>query len=173
MIEAIASFTERITKRLENNSGKRAQKLHLYFKHMLFSNPSSMDEAIQKILFFDAIFWQAYHWHIGLGRLDKILYKYYTHDIARGIIDRNDAKQMIYEMCKTLSRDMVAKSKTLLGDTGQYILLGGINEIGDTVQNELTEIFLEIFTEYKFPDPKLILRVNEHTSDKILSLIHI
>ena len=167
MIEAITSFTKRITKKLKNNSGERTQKLHSYFEHMLFSNPLSMDEAIQKILFFDALFWQAYHWHIGLGRLDKILYKYYTHDIDRGVIDRNKAKQMIYEMCKMLSRDMVAKSKTLLGDTGQYILLGGINETGNIIQNELTEIFLEIFTEYKFPDPKLILRVNEHTSDKI------
>ena len=55
----------------------------------------------------------------------------------------------------------------LLGDTGQYILIGGIDQEGKTIQNELTEIFLEIFTEIKVPDPKLIMRVNKKTNDDI------
>ena len=38
---------------------------------------------------------------------------------------------------------------------------------GNTVQNDLTEIFFEVFTELKVPDPKLILRVNRNTSDVI------
>ena len=58
---------------------------------------------------------------------------------------------------------------SIKGDTGQYILLGGIDETGKNVHNRLTDLFLEIFTELKFPDPKLILRVNDFTSDILWS----
>ena len=87
--------------------------------------------------------------------------------MAEGIITRSSAKEMIREMCIILGRDMKAKSRALIGDTGQYILLGGVNQVGETVQNDLTELFLEVFTELKVPDPKLILRVNKNTSDTI------
>lgn len=66
-----------------------------------------------------------------------------------------------------LNRDYRHKSLSLIGDTGQYILLGGINKNGKTVQNDLTELFLEVITELHLPDPKIILRVNDNTSDVI------
>lgn len=133
----------------------------------VYCKPSSFKEAIQKILFYDALFWQANHWHVGLGRLDHILYPYYEADSRKGLITRNEAKELLIESLHLLNRDVVAKSGLLLGDTGQYILLGGIDKEGKTVENELTHIFLEIFKEYKKQDPKLILRVNKETSDEI------
>ena len=39
--------------------------------------------------------------------------------------------------------------------------------LDEAIQNDLTEIFLEVFTELIVPDPKLILRVNKDTSDVI------
>ena len=50
---------------------------------------------------------------------------------------------------------MEAKSYSLLGDTGQVILLGGIDKTGHDVSNELTEIFFELFAGLRLPDPKL------------------
>lgn len=166
-IELINHLKERIIKLLETRNDLRGKNIVDYLKVMLDRKPESLDEAIQKLLFYNALFWQAGHWQNGLGRLDLVLAPYYDKDMAEGLISRSSAKEMIREMCIILGRDMKAKSRALIGDTGQYILLGGVNQSGETVENDLTEMFLEVFTELKVPDPKLILRVNKNTSDTI------
>ena len=170
MAECVEDLGNRIGDILGESDIERQIVLKNYFPQMLYRRPQSLDEAIQKLLFYDALYWQANHWHIGLGRLDKILYPYYRYDMDHQVITRSQAEEMIYEMCRVLGKDTRTKSASdLVGDTGQYILLGGVDENGETVQNELTEIFLEIFKDYKHTDPKLILRVNENTSDIIWS----
>jgi len=167
MIDLVLNLKDRIIGLLNTRTDDRSQCIIDYLNVMLDRNPESLDEAIQKLLFYNALFWQAGHWQNGLGRLDTVLASYYDKDMAKGIITRSSAKEMIREMCIILGRDMKAKSRALIGDTGQYILLGGVDQEGSTVQNDLTEIFLEVFTELRVPDPKLILRVNNDTSDKI------
>ena len=167
LIDGIERFAKRIEKKVSKSTTARSQQLSAYFRQMLYHNPEGLDEALQKILFYNALFWQANHWHIGLGRLDKILNEYYERDVRAGRLKREQAKNMLREFCLTLSRHTKMKSKTLLGDTGQYILLGGNTREGVTVDNEVTSMFLEIFAEYDKPDPKLILRVNESTSNKV------
>lgn len=167
MIDHVLNIKDRIIGLLNTRTDDRSQCIIDYLNVMLDRNPESLDEAIQKLLFYNALFWQAGHWQNGLGRLDIVLAPYYDKDMAEGIITRSSAKEMIREMCIILGRDMKAKSRALIGDTGQYILIGGIDQEGNTVQNDLTEIFLEVFTELRVPDPKLILRVNKDTSDTI------
>lgn len=167
MIEAVYKFRDRILYGLLARQDKRGMILSDFFKNFLDRKPESLDEAIQKLLFYNALFWQAGHWQNGLGRLDMVLMPYYEEDLRKGVVSKTSAKEMIREMCVVLGRDMKAKSRALIGDTGQYILLGGVDQDGDTIQNDLTEIFLEVFTELKVPDPKLILRVNKDTSDVI------
>lgn len=167
MIIAIRLLVKRFNHRLKKEGSTRAALLQSYFSHFLDAKPNSFDEALQKILFYNALFWQANHWHNGLGRLDLILDGYYQDDIKKGILDRESAKQMIREFILTLGANTRQKSFSLVGDTGQYIMLGGVDQNGNTIQNDLTEIFLELFTELNIPDPKLILRINEHTSETI------
>lgn len=168
MIDVIKNLSSRIIRQFDKKRiDKRGQELTEYFHLMLDRNPQSLDEAIQKLLFYNALFWQSGHWQNGLGRLDMVLYPFYEKDIKANVLTRDSAKNLIKEMCLILGRDMKAKSRALIGDTGQYILLGGIDQEGHTIQNDLTEIFLEVFTELKVPDPKLILRVNKNTSDVV------
>lgn len=167
MISNIRWLQKRIVLELANRKDERGKLLIKYIQRILDNKPETLDEAIQKLLFYNALFWQAGHWQCGLGRLDLVLYKYYEHDIANGIITRESGKELVHQMCLVLGKDMKAKSRALIGDTGQYILLGGIDKEGKNVQNDLTEIFLEIFAEMKVPDPKLILRVNSATSNII------
>lgn len=147
---------------------------HVYHKsaidlpyNLLYETPRSLHDAIQKILFYNALFWQADHWHVGLGRLDKVLYPYYRNDIDRGFLTYGEAKQLLIDMLGILNRDIEAKSGVVIGDTGQYILVGGIDDENTNVDNELTYLFLEIFRDYNKPDPKLIIRVNANTSDEL------
>lgn len=140
----------------------RYQEMADMFPGILYRDCVSLDEALQKLLFYNALFWQAGHFHNGLGRLDLILYPYYKHDVDNGIINREKAKLMLMDFCKVLGSQTPFKSVSLIGDTGQYILLGGVGQNGE-LDNELTHLFLEIFTEMRIPDPKLILRVNANT----------
>lgn len=165
VIKHIRLMVDRIKDKLGNSS--REIELKHYFERMTDTRPASLDEAIQKLLFYNALFWQMRHYHNGLGRLDMILAPYYEQDREKGKITREGAKQLLRETCLCLNRDMRAKSMSLYGDTGQYILLGGIDVEGKNIHNDLTEIFLELFTEMKLPDPKLILRVNDLTDDII------
>lgn len=147
-------------------SNERYKQLALKMPDLLHRDCNTLDEALQKLLFYNALFWQARHYHNGLGRLDMVLYPYYKHDIDNGVLSEEQAKSLLTDFCLTLGSQTVFKSPWLIGDTGQYILLGGIDQNGKHIDNELTRLFLEIFTELKVPDPKLIIRVNEHTSDE-------
>lgn len=167
VIHEIVRLKDRIISEIRNRNDERGETIKKFLTIMLDREPQSLDEAIQKLLFYNALFWQAGHWQNGLGRLDMVLYPFYEKDIKANVLTRDSAKNLIKEMCLILGRDMKAKSRALIGDTGQYILLGGIDQEGNTIQNDLTEIFLEVFSELKVPDPKLILRVNKNTSDVV------
>lgn len=134
---------------------------------LLDRRPASFREALQKILFYDALFWQAGHAHIGLGRLDMLLWEYYDADIRSGALDRDGALEQMKDFCRTLDRDLTAKSQMLRGDTGQYILLGGTDGSGAQVCNELTHLWIRAVRELHLPDPKIILRVGRGTADEL------
>lgn len=127
----------------------------------------SFEGALQKILFFHAMLWQMNHGHNGLGRLDMALFPYYKKDIEEGRLTREKAEVILREMIALIGSQTRQKSATLYGDTGQYILLGGVDKEGRNVENELTLLFLEVFATLSIPDPKLILRVNIHTSKAV------
>jgi len=116
---------------------------------------SSLEEALQSILFINSLLWMYGHHLIGLGRLDKILEPYYE--------DYDKSKELIKEFISSLSKYYKFKSNVLPGDTGQVIVLGG-------EYNELTRIFLEAMMELGLPDPKIVLRVNRNTPDDIWEL---
>ena len=167
MIKALRALNDRILNKLAGRKDERGVVLSSYHREMLDSKPRSFDEALEKLLFYNGLFWQARHYHNGLGRLDMILDSYCQQDLASGKETRQSIKEKLKKFVEILGKDIHAKSLSLIGDTGQYIMLGGIDKNGNTVQNGLTEIFLEIFSEMKVPDPKLILRVNKDTNDTV------
>ena len=122
------------------NNDVRSDLLRTYFDRMLDKPCESFDEAIQRILFYNGLFWQNKHKQNGIGRLDLILYPYYKADLEKGVITKDSAKQMLHNMYLVLGKDMAFKSAALLGDTGQVIILGGIDEQGLNVENEITHM---------------------------------
>lgn len=141
-----------------------------FLPELLHRDANTFHEAIQKILFYHGLMYQVGHKHNGIGRLDMILYPYYKKDIENGIISKVAVEQLLRDMAGVLNTHTKEKSPELIGDTGQYILLGGIDKNGNTIDNELTRMFLTVYTTMNVPDPKLILRVNHETSDKVWEL---
>ena len=166
-LDAIGIYIGRIVNYLTAISNPRSKELLTYFSNMKDKESTSFDESIQRILFYNALFWQCGHMQNGIGRLDLILEPYFTKDIKAGILTREKAKVMLRDMINILGSNLHYKSAGLIGDTGQVIIIGGVDANGNTVENDLTHIFLELFTENPTPDPKLILRVNKDTSDRV------
>lgn len=135
----------------------------------LFERPAnSFYEGLQRILFFNQFLWQTRHMLNGLGRLDQILMSLYSSDLECGRINKSDAKELIKDFFLVLHENMCFKSGVLSGDTGQIIILGGLNANGEYEENELTRLFLEVSEELKLPDPKVLLRCSKEMSDDLL-----
>ncbi len=118
----------------------------------------SFYEALQRILFFNQFLWQTGHTLNGLGCLDKILIDLYRKDIKEGSLTEEIALDMIKDFMNTLHEIYWYKSNVLLGDTGQIIILGGLQSDGTYLYNELTHLFIVAARELKLPDPKVLLR---------------
>lgn len=139
-------------------------KLTLYLNRIMDSTPQSFDEALQKIIFFNALHWMSYLRLVGLGRLDIILLPYLEKDLESNKITLEEAKQKVIEFVKILGSHTARKSGSIIGDTGQVIFISGVDSNGRYVENILTHMFLEVMMELNIPDPKLIMRVNNNTT---------
>lgn len=167
IIRSLRKLATNIAHLLDKEENERAQVLKKYFERFLDNKPDNFDEALQKILFYNACFWQMRHKHNGLGRLGYILEEYYQKDFASGRITRDIAKKKVKNFLQILNKDMHAKSLGLPGDTGQYILISGITKNGINFDSEVDELFLESIQELNIPDPKLVLRANDQTNERI------
>ena len=131
---------------------------------------NSFKDALQRILFFNQLLWQTGHYLNGLGRLDLILDKYYKNDIKNGIITRDYAKELLKEFLEILHKDYYFKSNSLYGDTGQIIIVGGVDSNNKYFYNDLSYIFIELMEELRLPDPKVLLRVNKDIPRDLMKL---
>lgn len=137
----------------------------------LFIRPAAtFYEALQRILFFNQLLWQTSHKHNGLGRLDMLLIDLYLKDIESGRLTKDSAKSMLTDFFKALHKNYWFKSGMMLGDTGQIIILGGVNEQKNYICNELTSLFIEVSMDMKLPEPKVLLRCSSSMPEDLLIL---
>ncbi len=147
---------------LERNKDKQNKYL-TYINNLKTQKAQSLEEAFQRILFLNSVLWQARHDRMGLGRMDLYLDRF-VKDMKSGEISL-----VVSKFLQTLHKDYKFKSGNLLGDTGQIIICGGLNEDGTYFSNKLTYIFIEELKKLQIPDPKVLLRVADNMPDKLLT----
>ena len=130
-----------------------------FIKGLKNKKAGTLDEALQRILFINQLLWQTQHKLVGLGRLDKVLDRFDAPD---------NAKQIISDFLATLHEFYSFKSSTLMGDTGQIVLLGGSEPDGTYFNNVYTKLFIECAAILNLPDPKYLLRVSQNTPDDLI-----
>lgn len=163
MKSLIERIIEEIQKKIMNNTkietGRLTKQLK-WFECMIDKEAETLEEALQRILFINQLLWQTGSKLVGLGRLDKVLYPYYKKDIAEGRITNVEVETLIKDFLNILHEHYWYKSSELLGDTGQVIILGGLNSEGEYELNELTYIFIDLMKEIQLTDPKIVLRTS-------------
>ena len=160
----IRTYIGRIIKNLSFYNSKNINNSKRYFERMITGKTESLEEAFQRILFWTSLFWQTRHCHVGLGRLDKILEPYIQD------LDDNEIIILIKDFFYELHNYYAYKSVSLMGDTGQLVIIGGKETNGSYFCNRLTYCFIKAMKQSKLPDPKLLLRVSSNMPEELLAL---
>lgn len=156
ILEAVIDYIYRIDKELSRyKQDECIQRTRKFFINMINHSAKSLEDALQRIIFWSSIFWQSGHRLMGLGRLDYILDKF-------EIPAKKEAISIICDFYQEMNRYYAFKSNAeSLGDTGQIIVLGGKNADGSYFNNELTYYFIDALKTNPIPDPKLMVRVSK------------
>lgn len=157
----VKKYIERIVREL---NGSQFDKSRKYFARMVSSKAESLEEALQRILFWSSLFWQSGHSHIGLGRFDKLVEPYLNE------MSDDELIKIFIDFYEELHRYYAYKSCGLLGDTGQILILGGLAVDGSYYSNRATYCCIKALTQMKLPDPKILLRVSRSMPKDLLML---
>jgi len=172
--ESVIKFSNRYSEKLLEMSEKYGdsqpslRQLAQICKKIPAEPATNFYQALQSVFFTNMLIWSEEHHLIGLGRLDQYLWPYYQNDIAKGICTADEMYELSKHFWKRLNEDFREKSNVLAGDTGQAVILGGLEKSrGEDASNELTYMFLKIAKELKQVDPKIVLRVHSKTPEKL------
>ena len=127
--------------------------------------PKNSYEAMQLIIFYFFM-----HEYIGatrvrtLGRLDVLLNPFYQADLKSGTYTKSELKEMLKFF---LHKFWIAKVPFDLP-----FCLGGIDENGEDVTNEMSYLIVEAYNEMDIHSPKIHIRVSPKTpKDFVLSVL--
>lgn len=135
--------------------------------------PDSFYEAVQLFWYISLIFQhESNASSISPGRFDQYMYPYFRKSLEEGIN---------IEFMKEVLRALYIKFNTIVAlrstesakyfagfPIGYTIVLGGVDEMGRDVTNELSYIMLDILGEIKLPQPNLSIRVSEKSPREFL-----
>ena len=132
--------------------------------------PESFAEALCMLRFIHYMMWASGCYHNTLGRFDQYLYRYYKADTEKGTLDDDSALGLIEEFFLSCNKDSDLYIGVQQGDNGQSIALGGRDENGKTLCNELTTLCLKASLDLRLIDPKINLRVDKNTPIELYEL---
>jgi formate C-acetyltransferase len=114
------------------------------------------------------------------GRMDHYLFPYYANDIKRGILTRQETKELVAAFSIKMSEIVPVFSEIITcfhGGmfSGQVVTVGGTDREGNDSSNELSLIFLEVMDELRMRQPNYHARVHgdapETYLDKIFDIL--
>jgi len=138
--------------------------LHDLLQQVPFGPARNFHEALQSLWFIFAFVRLCGNWP-GIGRLDWLLGDYLKDDLFRGVLDKEQARELLASFfikgCEWIRSDTPVGT----GDAQHYqnIVLAGIDASGREVANEVTELTLDIVEELAISDFPITVRLNPET----------
>lgn len=183
VLNGVKSYIERFS-----DLAKEMAKNHLNYKKQLelleiaaicdnisINPPRNFKEALQLIFFTHVITGlEDGGFAISIGRLDQVLYPFYTKDKQEGKIDDKEVKfliQCFYLKLNTLWNYVL--NKGIVAAEGppisQNLTIGGIDRNGNDTINELSYLLLESYNHLKTVQPAFSVRIHEQTPDDLIT----
>ena len=131
---------------------------------------TSFLEALQLFRIIHFAIWLEGNYHVTVGRFDKYMYPYFKADLDSGKITLDEAAMLVEEFFLSFNRDSDLYPGVQQGDNGQSLVLGGKDENGREIFNELSRLCLEASGRLMVIDPKINLRVSKDTPLEVYML---
>lgn len=135
--------------------------------------PRTLLEALQSFFFIHVIRYLEYS-TLGIGvRFDKIFGPYYERDLENGVITREETLELLQLLWVKFHDLGLVYSPMLSGIYGgveslQAITVGGVDETGRDVTNDMTYLVLETGESMKTLEPSIALRYHDGTPKELL-----
>ena len=148
------------------------EEIRALLRQVPFGPARNFREAVQSLWFLFAFMRLCGNWP-GIGRIDVLLGDYLKNDLASGAVTLDEAREVLASMfikgCEWIIADRAPDS----GDAQHYqnIVLGGVDENGVEVTNEVTYLVLDIVEELAISDFPITVRLNAHTPERLLRRI--
>ncbi len=112
---------------------------------------------------------------LGIGvRFDKVFGHYLDNDLKNGVITRGGALDLLKNLWVKFHELGLLYSPRLSSIYGgvnllQAIVIGGVDEDGKDITNEMSYLVLETAEYMKTPEPTICMRYHDGTPDELLS----
>ena len=159
---------------LEDDNKKSLQRVADICANLASQPAQSFHEAVQSLWFlFVVLHMESNASSFSPGRMDQYLYPYYQKDIEKGIISKQEALEILE--CLWLKFNQIVylrnqhSAKYFAGfPIGFNIAIGGIDENGCDIYNELSLLLLKAQYHLGLPQPNLSVRLNKNSSHELI-----
>jgi formate C-acetyltransferase len=179
-LEAVIRFARRyaqLAEAMAKKETKRTRKAELKEVARICafvpeSPPQTFAEAIQFFYFIHLIRYVEYS-TLGVGvRIDQLFGPFYEKDLKAGRITKEEALDILQLLWIKLNELGLVYSPTVSSVYGgvaslQAVTIGGTDEKGRDVTNDLTYLALEAARQLQLIEPSIVLRVHDKTPDKL------
>ena len=168
VVNSILDYLDRTIAFLKAESDADNSRVIEWLSSLKDRGAVSFEEALQRLLFVNQLFWQTPHNLIGLGRMDYLLGSLYEQDLASGALTKEQAFEDLRQFFQIMHKYYWYKSGALLGDTGQICIVGGKQPDGSYFCNDLTTMLIDAVRELQLPDPKILLRTADGMPKEVM-----
>ena len=156
--EAIMMFTHRLAEEIKEEFNKtedidrrnELSRMYETCKRIPMYPSLTFREAVQSFWIIKTMADLAIPFNVhGPGRLDQLFYPYYLSDIEKGHITREEARELLEELVLNIMSHNIRPYSNAVSEFSQRfegsepVTIGGLNEYGEDVTNELTYLILE------------------------------
>ncbi len=139
-----------------------------------WEKPESFYEALEAVFFIQQVIPALEGGGLyTVGRLDVLLWDFYSHDLAAGRITEDEAYRLICEFLLLfdlrIPHDLPDQRDSLVN---AVYTLGGVDRAGKPVFNTLTELFLRASREQEIIYPKIKCRFGKDSPKEYLDLVN-
>lgn len=160
--KAIINIIDRMYKVAVDKKFEKADKIAKCLLSIRDNPPMDIYQAMQTmyIYFMVSECFDCYQVRSLGNGLDNSLYGFYNNDIKNGTYTKDEIKEML--------KYFMFQWQAIGNYWGQPFYMGGTDENGNTKYNELSYLILEAYDELNIYNPKIQIKVNENTPDKII-----
>lgn len=159
---AIIALIDRLYRYALTKTHAKAQKTAECLKHLRDGAPTDIYEAMQIIYIYFMVSecFDSYQVRSLGNGLDQSLFKFYKNDLENGTHTREEIKELL--------KYFLMQWSAIGNYWGQPFYMGGTNADGSTKYNDLSYDILDVYDEMGIYNPKIQIKVNTSTPDKLI-----